>query len=100
VGKGKKLILWAFNGDAIPQAFLNSILVLIPKPGKKNELRPIALLEVIYKLVLTIINTRLNTQICFHDAIHGFRAGRGTSTAIIEAPNYGCNRLKLCTKSS
>jgi hypothetical protein len=102
--KVKQLILRGFNGDAIPQAFMNSILVLIPKPGKKNKLRPIAfLLEGIYKLVLMIINTSLNTQIRFHDAIHGFCAGRGTSNAIIEAKLWvqlSRRQTKFCTKSS
>ena len=58
-------------GTAIPVAFANGILVLIPKsePGK---LRGIALLEVIYKLCLTIIHLRLQDGIEFHPGIHGF----------------------------
>ena len=51
-------------------------------PGK---FRGIALLEVLYKLVSTIINSRLKRTINFDDSIHGFRAGRGTGTAITEA---------------
>jgi hypothetical protein len=78
------LVRTAFTTGEIPQAFCNGILVLIPKsvPG---QYRGIALLEIIYKLVSSIINRRLERSIQFHDAIHGFRAGRGTGTAIIEA---------------
>ena len=42
------------------------------------------LLELIYKLVSLIITRRLTEAIEFHDALHGFRGGRGTGTAIIE----------------
>jgi exonuclease III len=78
------LVKLAFTTGETPQAFCNGILVLIPKsvPG---QYRGIALLEIIYKLVSSIINRRLERSIQFHDAIHGFRAGRGTGTAIIEA---------------
>jgi hypothetical protein len=58
--------------------------VLIPK-GVSNQYRGIALLEIAYKLVSSIINRRLVDAIPFHDAIHGFRTGRGTGTAIIRA---------------
>jgi hypothetical protein len=79
-----KLVKMAFTGVDIPSSFCNGILVLIPKtvPG---EYRGIALLEVIYKLISSIINRRLVSGIQWHDAIHGFRTGRGTGTAIIEA---------------
>jgi hypothetical protein len=49
-----------------------------------DQFRGIALLEIIYKLVSSIINRRLASKIVFHDAVHGFRKGRGTGTAIIE----------------
>jgi hypothetical protein len=80
-----KLIQMAFIGEDIPSAFFVGILVLLPKPD--GDFRGIALLEVIYKLISSIINQRLakglNTKL--HDAIHGFRSGRGTGTATIEA---------------
>jgi Reverse transcriptase (RNA-dependent DNA polymerase) len=41
-------------------------------------------LEVIYKLISAIITKRINRNIQFHEAIHGFRKLRGTGTAIIE----------------
>ena len=32
-----------------------------------------------------MVNCRLNSSVALHDALHGFRAGRGTGTAILEA---------------
>jgi hypothetical protein len=83
-GKVLSLVRMAFIGADIPSAFCNGILVLIPK-GVPDEYRGIALLEVIYKLISSIINRRLACSVKFHDSIHGFRAGRGTGTAILEA---------------
>lgn len=79
-----ELVELAFTGKPMPRSFGMGILVLIPK-GVPDQYRGIALLEVIYKLVSAIINRRLAEKIVFHDAVHGFRRGRGTGTAIIEA---------------
>ena len=58
-------------------------VVLIPK-GKK-EYRGVGLVEVTWKVVVVILHRRLTTAITFHDGLHGFREGRGTGTATIEA---------------
>ena len=58
-------------------------VVLIPKG--KNEYRGIGLVEVTWKVVTAILHRRLTTAITYHDALHGFRAGRGTGTATLEA---------------
>jgi Reverse transcriptase (RNA-dependent DNA polymerase) len=79
-----KIIEMAFTGVDIPSSFCNGILVLFPK-NVSGEYRGIALLEVLYKLISSIINRRLVNGIKWHDAIHRFRTGRGTGTAIIEA---------------
>ena len=34
--------------------------------------------------LVEILNRRLTASITFHDFLHGFRAGRGTGTAILE----------------
>ena len=59
------------------------MLVLIPKdiPG---EFRGIALLEILYKVISSIVTARLMAGIEFDDTVHGFRAGRGTGTAGME----------------
>ena len=58
-------------------------VVLTPK-GKKKY-RGIRLVEVTWKVVAAILHRRLTTAITYHDALHGFRAGRGTGAATLEA---------------
>ena len=58
-------------------------VVLIPK-GEKDY-RVIGLVEVVWKVVVAILNRRFTSSITYHDAFHGFRAGRGTGTATLEA---------------
>ena len=38
-----------------------------------------------WKVVAAILNLWLTASITFHDILHGFRAGRGTGTATLEA---------------
>ena len=78
-----RIVELAFQDAEIPDAFMNAVLVLIPK-HKPGEYRGIALLEVLYKLCTTIITRRLQDSVQFHDCIHGFRRKRGTATATIE----------------
>jgi Reverse transcriptase (RNA-dependent DNA polymerase) len=78
-----EIVQQAFKGQPLPSSFGTGILVLIPK-GEPDQFRGIALLEVVYKLVSTIVNARLGDAIKFHKAVHGFRRGRGTTTAIAE----------------
>ena len=42
-------------------------------------------MEVMWKVVATILHLRLTTAITYHDFLHGFRAGRGTGTATLKA---------------
>ena len=58
-------------------------VVLIPK-GRK-EYRGIGLVEVMWKVVAAIFHLQLMTAITYHEFLHGFRAGRGTGTATLEA---------------
>ena len=78
-----EIIQTAFTRTALPQIFGVGILVLIPK-SQQNQFRGIALLDVMYKLVSKIIHTWINNTISYHDAVHGFRRHRGTTTAISE----------------
>ena len=57
-------------------------MVLIPKG--KEEFRVIGLVEVICTLLTLILHRRLKT-IKLHGVLHGFREGRGTGTATLEA---------------
>ena len=57
-------------------------MVMIPKG--KGEFRGIGLVEVVWKLLTLILHRRL-AAIKLHDVLHGFRDGRGTGTATLEA---------------
>ena len=39
----------------------------------------------IWKVCTSIVNSWLQSYILLHDVLHGFRQGRGTGTAIVEA---------------
>ena len=58
-------------------------VVLLPKSD--GGVRGIGLLDVVWKLVTSIIERRVSTAVTYHDALHGFRARHGMGTAIIEA---------------
>jgi hypothetical protein len=75
-----EIIELVFQGKEPPKVFAFGILTLIPK-ADPTQMRGIALLEVIYKLIAAIINNRMADAIVFHKAIHGFRIGRSTMTA-------------------
>jgi hypothetical protein len=72
-----------FNTGEIPEEMTWSILVLIPKTS--GGTRGIGLLEIMWKVISSIINNRLQESIPFHDSLHGFRRSRGTGTASLNA---------------
>ena len=58
-------------------------VVMIPKG--RQEYRGIGIVEVMWKVVAAILHLRLTDSITYHEFLHGFRAGPGTGTAILEA---------------
>ena len=42
-------------------------------------------MEMMWKVVAAILNCRFTSSITHHNALHGFRAGRGTGTATLKA---------------
>ena len=56
-----------------------------PYPQGAEGLPGIGLVEVMWKVVAAILNRRFTSSITYHDDLHGFRAGRGTGTATLEA---------------
>lgn len=73
---------FCFQKDAtFPNLYKQGILVLIPKT-EPRKFRGIALLEVMYKMVTTVINKRIMPSIVWDKSIHGFLPGRGCGTAI------------------
>ena len=78
-----ELVQTAFrDGDLAEEATWQAV-VLIPE-GKKNY-QDIGLVEVMWKVVAAIRNRHFTASITYHDDLHGFRAGRGTGTATLEA---------------
>ena len=57
---------------------------MIPKWGSTN-LWGVGLVGVLWKVISSIINFQLLSPIQLYDVLHGFRAGRGTCTATLEA---------------
>ena len=58
------------------------ILLLIPKDDTYN--RGIGLLELLWKVVEVIIDTRLRASFHLHSFLHGFCIGKGIGTEILE----------------
>ena len=78
-----KLVQLCFKERQVPTQLSWSTVVLIPKGG--GDYRGIGLLEIVWKVIESIINRRIASKIQFHDSLHGFIANRGTGTACIEA---------------
>ena len=57
---------------------------MIPK-GVGTYFRGIGLVGVLWKAISGIINLQILSPVQFHDALHGFCAGRGIGTATLEA---------------
>ena len=58
------------------------MVVLIPK-GKKYY-RGIGLVEVMWRVVATILNCRFTASMTYHDFLLGFRVGHGTGTTTLK----------------
>ena len=59
-----------------------TVIVLIQK--LKTDTWVIGLLEVVWKVVEVVIDTRIKTVVQLHNVLHVFFAGRGTGTAITD----------------
>ena len=77
------LVQTAFREAELAEEAIWQAVVLIPK-GKKDYWG-IGLVEVMWKVVATILNRRFTASIPYHDVLHGFRAGHSTGTATLEA---------------
>ena len=77
------MVQTAFWDEVLAEEVTWQAVVLIPK--EKKDYWGIGLVEVVWKVVAAILNCRFASSITYHDALHGFRAGRGTGTATLEA---------------
>ena len=73
----------AFREGRLAEEATWKAVVLIPKGNM--DYRGIGLVEVMWKLVAAILNSRLTASITYHDFLHGFWAGCGIGTATLEA---------------
>ena len=78
-----ELVQTAFRDGDLAEEATCQALVLIPK-GKKDYWG-IGVVEVMWKVVAAIINRRFTASITYPNVLHGFRAGRDTGTATLEA---------------
>ena len=70
----------------IPTYLGCTTLILIPKGNIHNE--HIGILEVPWKVMESIIDTRIKKSMAIHCVLHGFFAGRGTRTSIMELATW------------
>ena len=59
--------------------------MVVMTPKGIQEYRGIDLVEVMWKVVAAILHRRITSSIAYHDFLHGFRLGRVTGTATLEA---------------
>ena len=78
-----RLVQHVFATGEIPTTMTWATIVLLPKSD--SGVRGIGLLDVIWKLITATIEHRVSSNVRYHDTLHGFRAKRGTGTAVIEA---------------
>ena len=71
-----------WESGTLPKDMSWTIFVLTPKG--KADTREIGMIEILWKVVESIIKTNIKTVVTFHDVLHGFRIRRGTGTAIME----------------
>ena len=76
------LVQHMWESRTLPAELSWNILVLISKGNP--ETWGVGLLEVLWKVVETIIDTCIKMVVTFHGILHGFRASRDTGTATIE----------------
>ena len=81
-GKVVELTQMAFREGKLSEEATWQAMVMIPKV--KGEFRGIGLVEVVWKLLTLILHCQL-AAIKLHDVLHGFREGRSTGTATLEA---------------
>ena len=77
------MVQTAFRDGYLAEEATWYAVVLIPK--REKDYRGISLVEVMWKAVAAILNSRFTSSITYHDALHGFRAGRGTGAATLGA---------------
>ena len=66
----------------ISQELVWTVMILYPKGT--NNIRGIGLIEIMWKVMEALIDTRLRSILQLHDVLNGLRSRRGTGIAIVE----------------
>ena len=73
----------AFRDGTLGKECTWHTVVLITKG--KRDFWGVGLVKVLWKAVASLLNHRITSDITYHNALHKFRAGRGTGTAAFKA---------------
>ena len=76
------MVHFMWDHGTIPTGMVFIILILIPKVNSDTQEK--GLLEVIWKVMDAINDTRIKKSVKFHAILRGFCAGRGMGTDIVE----------------
>ena len=78
-----RLVNWTFGDGTLPEELAWATMVIIPKG--MGGCWGIGIVEVAWKVCATVVNCRLVRGLVLHEALHGFRSGRETGTATLDA---------------
>ena len=77
-----QLVQVMFRDRTVPEYIAWEKMVVLLKG--KGGYRGIGIVEVLWKLCSVVVNCRLKMSVGMHNALHGFREGRGTGMATLE----------------
>ena len=80
-----RLVQVMFRDRTVPVEIASAKMVLIPKGRGGGGYRVICLVEVLWKFFAVVVNCWIKSSVMLNNTIHGFRTGRGTGTATLEA---------------
>ena len=78
-----RLVNWTFGDGTLPEELAWATMVIIPTG--MGGFWGIGIVEVAWKVCATVVNFRLRRGVVLHDALNGFRGGRGTGTTTLES---------------
>ena len=78
-----QLFQTTFKDGAVPEEVVWGAMVFLVEG--RVEYQGIGLVKLVWKVCATLVNCCLRRSVMLHNALHGFREGRGTGTATLEA---------------
>jgi len=93
-----ELVQEIYHTGVLPMELLWSVLVLLPKDS--GGFCGIGLLEIVWKVVSSIIDARIKASIKFHDALHEFWAKQGKALLLLKQNSYNNWQQSIRSHSS